>query len=341
MAAKVLNSPRAFFKIENTLENLTGNVFQGANLKNGSILAHPVTCCQLCYSRINQVIRQIIQKCFEWISVYFGSYNNVALAASSLFSLNLSAPSFVEQEIEPIKGLQRKIVHFHCGIYNDHSSVVEGGECLHATLDKEFTVQPHWIHSANVVEGLVLVSLQKINFLFQTLGHTDYLSSDSLALPSSLLKNSILSKSIEYEVQLLSKAAKEILKQDKEKLKQLHVTFSNGGHVFREALKLLPREERNTIILITIGSTVAIEENLACKVYNVIGDKDQGSITCNTWDDAMGIFQQAVTRRRISQQEVEALVGGHYFQQPQYQECIKEIIQAIESEYEIFSSPKI
>ena len=291
---------------------------------------------RFCCSGIDQAIRRIFQKIFEWINIYFWSYDRVAPKTSSFFPLDWSAPSFVEEEIPPINGLERKTIHFHCGINNDRSSVIEGGECLHATLGKEFTVQPHWIHSANIMEGLVLVGLQKVNSLFQTLEQTDFISQDALVLPSVLLKNSILSKSIEYEAQLLSKTAQKILKQNNEKLKQLHVTFSNGGHVFREALRRLPPELRDTIVLITVGSTVAVEDGLACKIYNVIGDKDQGSITCNVWDDAMGLASRRISRRRISQMSVASIIGGHYFQQPQYQECIKEIVQTIQSEYEIF-----
>lgn len=310
--------------------------FSSESARESHVPSKTFSCCRSWCSRIDQAIRRIVQKVFEWINIYFWSYDQVVPKTSSFFSLNLSSPSFVEEEIPPISGVERKTVHFHCGIYNDRSSVIEGGECLHATLGKEFTIQPHWIHSANVVEGMVLVGLQKINSLFQTLEQTDFISQEALVLPGVLLKNSILSQSIEYEVQLLSKTAQEILKRNNEKLKQLHVTFSNGGHVFREALKRLPLKLRDTIILITVGSTVAVEDDLACKIYNVIGDKDQGSITCNVWDDTMGLAPKAVNRRRISQMSVESIVGGHYFEQPQYQECIKEIIQTIQSEYEIF-----
>lgn len=57
------------------------------------------------------------------------------------------------------------------------------------------------------------------------------------------------------------------------------MTFSNGGYVFREALKRLSSDERTTIIVITTGTTAIIHDDLACEIYNVVGDKDRPSIT--------------------------------------------------------------
>lgn len=233
-------------------------------------------------------------------------------------------------------------IHFHCGIKNNFSSIVEGGLCLNNTLDKEFAIQPHLVHSNNIVTGLTLVGLEKLEAGVSVIKEntSSYLSlaAPSLEVPGAVLEHSSIQKSIDYEVENLSMIAKHIIEKGNPNLKQVHVTFSNAGHVFNEALKQLPPEYQETIVVITAGTTAIIENHLACEVYNIIGDKDWPSQLCN---GGLSKIEKAKNEGTnvylIPQNETQGVIGGHYFMQQDYQHEISEVLKKeIIIEYEIY-----
>ena len=200
--------------------------------------------------------------------------------ASTLATQKPAAPF---REIPLLGYADQRTVHFHCGINNTFGSVVEGGLRLNESLDKQFAVQPHQIHSSSLVKGLAVVGLGKLASSFEPI-LTSGIDSEflqGLELPGALLHDTKIQTSIDYEVAPLSQIAENIIKTGNPRLKQLHVTFSNGGYVFKEALKQLSPECRDTIVVITTGTTAIIENHLACKVVNIIGDKDWPSKICN------------------------------------------------------------
>ncbi len=231
-------------------------------------------------------------------------------------------PPFVE--VPRLGKPEQKTVHFHCGIANNFSSVVEGGLQLGKSLNQQFAIQPHLLHSNNLVEGLIFVGAEK-----------------GLAVAGIstgvILQHSQIQKSIDYEVENLSRIAQDIIKQNNPKLKQVHVTFSNGGYVFKEALKQLPPEYRNTIIVVTAGTTSIIDDDLACKVYNIIGSEDWPSKLCNGGEAGIEAAKERATVRLIPQNETQAGIGGHYCTQPDYQDEVSEFIEGkIVGKYEIY-----
>ncbi|MBU6383955.1 MAG: hypothetical protein KGR16_06545 [Verrucomicrobia bacterium] len=235
-------------------------------------------------------------------------------------------------------------IHYHCGINNTFKSVVDAGLQLHNSLDAKFAVQPHLIHSNHLLTGLGLVQVEKFDDLAKDILAAGAALPQSLtwpdtniAWPETILQSSHIQKSVDYEVATLSQIAQEILKSGQDNLKQVHVTFSNGGYVFREALKQLTPEERSTIIVIPIGTTALIDADLACKVYNVIGDKDWPSISCNGGISGIEAAQDKANIEVVIQNETEKVIGGHYFTQPDYQGKITEILmQKITKTYDIY-----
>ena len=136
---------------------------------------------------------------------------------------------------------------------------------------------------------------------------------------------------------MLAKIADNIIEKGNPKLKQVHVAFSNGGHVFQEALKRLSPQQQQTVIVVTAGTTAIIDEHLACKVYNVIGSKDWPSKVCNGGVGGIEKAKETANVKMIQQTETEGVVGGHYFLQPDYQDKIKGLFVAeIVGEYEIY-----
>ncbi len=256
--------------------------------------------------------------------------------ASSLSSQKPAAPF---REVPLIGYLDQSTIHFHCGINNDFSSIVEGGLRLTETLDKAFAVQPHLLHASNIVRGLAFVGLEQLETAFNDISNVGLGVFSPLVLeaPGFLLENSQIQRSIDYEVESLSRIAKNIIARDNPKLKQVHVTFSNGGHVFREALKQLPPEYQETIVVITTGTTAIIENHLACEVYNAIGDKDWPSKICNKGLAGIEAAKVNAEVEVVKQGETEVGLGGHYFMQQDYQDLISEIINGtIIGKYEIY-----
>lgn len=268
-----------------------------------------------------------------------GTKNNYASQADH-FSDGFQSPS-PYPKIELIGNTDQSTIHYHCGIGNSVSDIIEGGACLYKTLDKEVAVQPHLIHSSSVGSGLGFVALEQIEknqAEVRELQQGFILGeNDTLRFPKVIVDYSSIRKSIDYEVENLSKIAQNIIEQDNPNLKQVHVTFSNGGYIFNEALKKLPPRYRETIIVVTTGTTAIIDRDLAHKVYNIIGDKDKGSQLCNGGLNRVKTAQEDGKVNLIPQTTAQEWIGGHYFMQPDYQEAISDyLIDEVINKYEIY-----
>lgn len=263
-----------------------------------------------------------------------------SIICGSLANRSEIPPPF--QDIPLIGNENQGTVHFHCGINNNELTVIEGGSKLWETLDQKFAIHPHLVHSDSLAQGLALVHAEKL--------HNPQITRESIRpmtainpdlelvlLPNEMLRDSFLSRSIDYEASMLAKIADNIIETGNPKLKQAHVAFSNGGHVFKEALKRLTPEQQQTVIAITAGTTAIIDEHLACKVYNVIGSKDWPSILCNGGIKGVGKASESANVMVIPQTATEGIVGGHYFLQADYQGKIVYIFKMeIIDKYEIY-----
>lgn len=201
---------------------------------------------------------------------------------------------------------------------------MEGGACLHKQLGGDFAVQPNWIHNNSLPHGLAMVGLEK-TFVNPT--PTDALCWGGLLfLRNMIMSHSDIQDSVDFLVYELSTTAQRILAEKNPSIKQVAVTFSNGGYVYNEALKRLPPEYRQTVIVITTGSTAIIDKSLACKAYNVIGSKDWPSKFCNGGEAGITEAQKVANIEIIEQTETMPNIGGHYFIQPDYQKRVAEIL---------------
>jgi len=262
-------------------------------------------------------------------------------------------PDFKPQATKLIGTDNQGKIHMHSGIRNSYETTTESGICLYNTLNKEYAVQPHWIHQNNLAHGLTAVGLEKAfseppsiprGFACDPLSDIEEVDCISLAgyglgkLGHAALNHSKIQESINYETKLLSDTAKEILEQNNPKLIQLHVEFSNASYVLREAIKQLPQEYKDTIIVIGVGPTTILDDSLGCqKVFNVIGDKDWPSKKCNGGEQGIQEAQENANVEIIKQNGTHLPFGGHYFIQPDYQKKIKEIItNNITGNYEIY-----
>jgi hypothetical protein len=241
-------------------------------------------------------------------------------------------------------------IHALGGIANSDESTMESANCLYNTLGEEFAIQPHRLHSNNIVEGACMVGLEKLKdgerrtgfdslippFLdFQ--GGLNLLRDYSKPIAETILQNSKIQDSIDYTVEHLTRSANEIIAMGNPNKKQMYVPFSNGGHVSKEALKRLTPEQRDTIIIFPIGTTDIIEDCWAHLVINIIGDKDWPSINCNGGIDKIMEKSSEATILMIPQNETKLGVSGHYFVQPEYQEEIQRLINLeIKGVYEIY-----
>lgn len=272
------------------------------------------------------------------------NFKKTAVVAPSNARYATSPPSYKPQapfrEVPLLGHQDQSTIHFHCGISNNFSSVVDGGFCLNESLDRRFAVQPHLIHPSSLSKGLNLVGLEKFAGLTQDLASgqlSEYLPG-YIEWPRLLLENTLIQRSIDYEIANLTAIAQNIIAQGNPNLKQVHVTFSNGGFVFNEALKRLLPQYRETIVVITAGTTAIIDNQLAHKVYNVIGDKDWPSHVCNGGLSNIEKSKESGVRIFIiPQSETQGLLGGHYFMQLDYQKRISDIIKTeIEKAHEIY-----
>lgn len=229
-------------------------------------------------------------------------------------------------------------IHYHCGINNTSFEVKEAGYCLKATLEENYAIQPHLIHKDSMSHGLTMVGLKSLSKKSTDLIHALCPATKAIEKTSQMiLEYTKIQNSINYEVEFLSDVAQQILDKGDNKLKQVHATFSNGGYVFKKALEKLEPEYRDTIIVITCGTTEIIEDGLAHKVYNVIGDKDWPSKICN---GGMNTIEKAGDRAEIDiieQNKTLPGIGGHYIMQPEYQNAIKQFIKdSVKPNYEIY-----
>jgi hypothetical protein len=231
---------------------------------------------------------------------------------------------FRPMSLERVGSLEGRVVHFYCGIANDRLSVREGGYRLKEALGEGFSVQPHWVHKESLACGLGEVVLEK--------GCQDVSTVQKMVLGWALvfgnlmLRYSDVQTSIDFVKEHLTKEAQRILTRGCAGEKQEHVAFSNGGYVFKEALKQLPQAYRDTVVVVTVGSTAIIESGLAYRAYNLIGDKDWPSRLCNGGE--AGLLKKAALAQIeiVPQEEVRRGIGGHYFVQPQYQMAIAKIL---------------
>ncbi|EKE08194.1 MAG: hypothetical protein ACD_17C00295G0003, partial [uncultured bacterium] len=119
-------------------------------------------------------------------------------------------------------------IHYHCGIYKSFASITEDGFCLRDTLERQFAIQPHLIHSNRFLSGLFCVGLEKIKTNIEKMPVAKLLV-PALVGPGVVLQFSKMQESMDYEVAVLTQIADQILQTGNPKLKQVHVTFSNGG----------------------------------------------------------------------------------------------------------------
>lgn len=267
------------------------------------------------------------------IETFFGR-NQIALPP--IHSIESTAPIC---EIPLLGYPDQRTVHFHCGIANNYASVVEGGLCLSAYLNREFAIQPYLVHSKSIIQGGAFVALEKFEENVESIvgGVVGSNVLDYIQAPKIILENSLIQRSIDFEVATLSDIAKNIIKRGDPNLKQVHVTFSNGGYVFNEALKQLSSEYQETIVVITAGTTTIIENYLACKVYNIIGDKDNASQTCIGGAVGIDLAKARANIQIVPQNETQSVVEGHYFIQGDYQQKISEIMESeILRVYEVY-----
>ncbi len=223
-------------------------------------------------------------------------------------------------------------IDYHCGINNCGSDVESAIASLYATLDESYAITGHWIHDNSLARGLSLVGSEKLcgRRSIKTL-------MPGMALLAAVnLKCSYIEDVIEYEFKYISEKADKILKEGNPNLKQVHVSFSNASYSLSKALERLSAEQRSTVVLISVGPTKIIENDLAHHVYNVIGNKDYPSKLCN------GYFKSVIERenanvRFIPQEQTKPFVFGHYFEQPDYQSMVELIIsKEISGDYEIY-----
>ena len=222
-------------------------------------------------------------------------------------------------------------VNYFCGIGNSREDVTRAQLVLYEILGGKYAIDAHWIHNPNLLYGLSLVLSEKLA-KNQCLSIFPGLS--CLSIP--YLNRSHMKDVINYQVNLLTKNAKEILSQNNPRLKQVHVLFSNGTYPFREALLTIPQNYRDTVIVLSAGPTTLIENELAHRVFNMIGEKDWPSRMCT------GLFKSFIDRKGfkvefIEQNETKLGVFGHYFEQAQYQKKIADRINKnIRGVYEIY-----
>ena len=84
-------------------------------------------------------------------------------------------------------------------------------------------------------------------------------------------------------------------------------------------------------MVVTLGTTAIIEDDLACKVYNIIGDKDWPSRVCNGGQSGIERASENATIDIISQNETQGIIGGHFFIQKEYQKTAKDVINEIKA----------
>jgi hypothetical protein len=242
------------------------------------------------------------------------------------------------QPIDILGSAGQGTIHYHNGIMNSYEDMLEAEISLYKKLDGEFAIQPHMIHGSDKWKGLSTVQMGKIGF--------DYI--EELSKPLIINKDLKLNEPqwrfahrkceeygvyevVDYEVENLKSIAKDILSKNDPNLKQLHVTFSNGGFIFNRALERLTSEERGTIVVITLGTTEIISSDLACEVCNVFGSQDWESLMINGGPN--NIIELSSKKDGsiyfIEQKNVSRYLRGHEFLQADYLEDLRERIKNV------------
>jgi RHS repeat-associated protein len=260
--------------------------------------------------------------------------------ASSVDFAGFLGPCVQDSRFASVSENSQGTVHYHGGINNSAMSTQQATHCLFETFQGQYTVLGHWIHEDSLIGGLCNVGYEKTPkgaFSFTTTLLSCFGLSAGLA--DLALKDNYgkIEKAIQYEYNFLKLQASEIEKSGNLRLKQMHMAFSNGGYVFREALKRSSQEVRETAVVITYGTTEIIPQNYACKVYNLIGDKDGPSIVSCGGREAVEREAQLGNVRIIPQTETRLWVGGHYNDQPEYQKALWTVLdREIKGKYEIY-----
>lgn len=247
----------------------------------------------------------------------------------------------------PIGGRDAGTIIYGCGINNSNGDVAAAGNRLYDTLDRQFNVLPCHLHDLSFLASLCVIGLEKRGvrapdaqswallwpFEINEDPIADMIGHWMRTLAAQYEKNE---SAINLLTDVLGSNADAILGKNNDRCKQVHVGFSHASHIYSEALSRLTPSQRDTVIAVMVGPTELVNQGLAHKVYNIIGDKDWPSILCNGGREAI---DRAVDRREASlipQYETKPVIRGHYFQQPDYQNEIQyTIFTKLKGTYEI------
>jgi hypothetical protein len=247
-----------------------------------------------------------------------------SILASSYINIPKTSPPYQEHAL--IGQTHQSTIHVHTGIKNSYKEVKKAAKKFSKNLEQQFAIKPHQLHSASFIKGgieVLIGKVQKIEELAKKIIDPIDLIPD---VSKKLLNVTDIQKSIDYVKDTIFTIGQNILFKNNPNLKQVHVTFSNAGFVFNEALKTLPKEIKDTVICITAGTTHIIPNQRAHRVYNLIGSEDLPSKLCVGSIIGLNIANRSSNIEEIEQKSA-LLFGGHFFLQEEYQLRIKEIIE--------------
>jgi hypothetical protein len=257
----------------------------------------------------------------------------------------LSGPYYAEYKSKPpyqpiniLGSAGQSTIHYHNGIMNSYDDILEAELTLYKNLDREFAIQPHMIHGSDERQGLSTVQLGRMGYNYIEEPSKPLIISKDLkfnepqyAFAQRKCIEYGVYKTVDYEVENLKSIAKDIIAKNDPTLKQLHVTFSNGGFIFNKALERLTPDERATIVVITLGTTKIISSDLACEVCNIMGSQDWESLMLNGGPNQ--IIELSLKNdesiRFIEQTNVSRYLRGHKFLQEDYQRELRERIKNV------------
>lgn len=244
------------------------------------------------------------------------------------FGYKVPQEVFRPTALNPIGDPSRGMIQIGCGIGNTPQSVFSGAFTLYKGLDRSFAVQGLHLHSSNLIFGFLNVGAEKMLAPYYSGSHP---SLELRAFKKVFDTTSHVPKSIDFLTQRLTAAAEDILSKNNNRLKQVHIAFSNGAYVYQQALENLTPKQRDTMIVMGVGGTTILNQNLAHRVYNFVGTKDYASQLCN------GFKRSQRKAAVVPQKDFSWGTGGHYFEQPQYIEKIVDTInEQIKGNYEIY-----
>jgi RHS repeat-associated protein len=247
---------------------------------------------------------------------------------------------FSFRDMQAIGNPENGTIDYYCGIMNTREDVYSAQACLYKTFEGEFAIQPHHIHDDSILHGLCTVGLRKLgmdtalaNCLYLTCMPQMLLTFERVATGSTTFMGS----PCEHTYENISRKAEKIISKGSADSIQLIIGFSKGCDVLGEVLSRMSSEYRQTAIVIAVGPTRALERNLGREVYNIIGDKDDASKICNGGLWGIEKAKEVANIDYITQTETQFGVGGHYFQQKDYQRHIKTIVNDnIRGKYEVY-----